>query len=349
MDADKKKALPQIVSSNVKIHKKDENSTVFRVLGVPYYGPEYLGFKDLHGEFFSKATDFAFVEGKREPIVPVALSYYDHAYNDNVGTDPIGVAKFVEETDAGQIWDIEIMRAYRYLDMLELMASKNLLGASSQPIQTAVDIDWNTGWIKKWPVAEMSLTPTPANPDAVAEVVKSFGLPPKMEKKNVDNEEKNQVDVVKEPTTETTTTETPSAEATSTPSLENEINEMFETEEPVVELETAKTIVELLTEVKSLSAQVKTLSETVAAMSTTVDAKFEAVTDGVTNVRTGLKALAQNVAKQVRFEVSDELDRKSKQSEVEREAEREVRQTPSTPFKMSYLPDNAPGQRKAVS
>lgn len=351
MEKDVSKKIPNIVSPMVKIHKKDDESTVFRVLGVPYYGPESLGFKDLHGEFFSKSTDFA-MTNERIPLMSNVISFYDHAYNENVGTDPIGTAKFVEETEKGQIWDIEIRRAYRYLDMLELMASKNLLGASSQPVQSAVEIDWQTGFIKRWPVAEMSLTPQPANPLAVAEVMKSFGFErnllmeekdPTLAKTEVEGsvtppvEEPVMEAATEEPVEQPTETKT---EGETEPTLEEEINSAFTEDDSATDpnlVEVAKALNTLIKCFNDLDTKIETISKTVTAS----DERSKAVVLEVSNVKNGLKALAKNVAKSVRFEMSEELQRRDEQPADEQEAERNLRKNIST-----FIPDNAPGFSK---
>lgn len=182
-----RKTLPRIVSQcKTGIVKQTDTSTVFRVLGVPYGGPEYLEGKDLHGEYFDRNTDFGWDKkslegGSREPVISRGLSFYDHAFHPKFGAEPIGTAKFYAETEEGQWWDIEVERAYRYHDFLLTLAQKGYLGASSQPIQTSVEVNYNwedgsgDGHIKRWHTAEVSLTPTPANPLAVVEVAKSFG------------------------------------------------------------------------------------------------------------------------------------------------------------------------------
>lgn len=171
----KTKALPQVICvGKTAVVKQTDTASTIRVLGVPYFGPDYLQGKDLQGEYFDKYTDYAMTPGTRVPMLEKILSYYDHAFHALFGSDPIGVAKFYAETEEGQWYDIEISRSFRYHDFLLQLAEKGALGASSQPVQTAVVIDYGSGHIEKWHSAEISLTPTPANPLAVASIAKLF-------------------------------------------------------------------------------------------------------------------------------------------------------------------------------
>ena len=172
----KKTHKTPVIISNCKagLVKQTAESSTIRVLGVPYGGVDYLEGKDLQGEYFDSKTDYAMIKGTRTPMLAQGLSYYDHAYHELFGSDPIGTAKFMSENDQGQWWDIEIARSFNYHDFILRLAEKGVLGASSQPVQTSVEIDWETGHIKKWHTVEISLTPTPANPLAIAEVAKSL-------------------------------------------------------------------------------------------------------------------------------------------------------------------------------
>lgn len=325
--------VPRIVSPAVKLLQKDDEKVTFQVIGVPYYGPKYLDGKDFHGEFFSKTTDYA-RDDDGTPMIKTVYAYYDHALNDNVGKSPIGFAKFVEETDAGQIWNIEILRAYRYRDMLdalEVMASKGLLGASSQPIQTSVEVDWDSGHIKSWHVAEISLTPTPANPAAVAEVLKRFNIEVNemgKQKTEGDNALENPSDV-ENPTENVTTGES-----------DNDIDKLFEGLDNDPNIEANKSINALFDMVKALDAKVDGLVSSVSQH----DDKIKTAVDVIARTNANVQALGVNIVKRLKTELSEE-DRRGI-SNPQREAEEEVldNRTKSNRNNVTSLfPDDAPG------
>lgn len=318
------KRLPKIFSPSVKVLKSDDDKTVFRVVGIPYGGPEYLGGKDLHGEFFAPDTDYGKDENG-EVVVKTIYAYYDHALNDAIGRDNIGYAKFYQENqDEGQIWDIEVRRAYRYHDMLLALAEKNLLGASSQPVQTAVDIDWESGKIKQWHPVEISLTTSPANPNAVAEVMKSFNLEldeGKMKKKT-EEDVKEDVEQVEESETST---------------LAEDIENVFDETEGDVDLD--------VSEIKSMLTDILTqLGELKSAQSKTLEGQVELVKElGI--VKSGLKTFAANVAKRLRMEVKTIADENEQMSDEERNVKNELeKESKSKTTSRSPIPAHAPGR-----
>ncbi len=323
----KGKFLPKIFSSSVQILKTDSTSTVFRVVGVPYGGPDYLQGKDLHGEFFSRNTDYGRKADGSFKVTQL-LSFYDHALNPNIGDDPIGDAKFFAESDMGQVWDIEVMRAYRYHDMLLQMAEKNLLGASSQPVQTAVEINGNTGEIKKWYLAEISLTPTPANPLAVAEVLKSFNI--EVKEAELENEDTTNVEngaEVTEPETD----------------LEQEIEQEFEQAET-----------ETLGEIKALLVELKAVVDAVVTAQTSEKETSKELLKEIGAVKAGVKTFASNVAKRLNIRIQDVAKDLEMRSNAEIEADGadpkkntdEEEETPRPVVVKSRVPAGAPGTKK---
>jgi hypothetical protein len=319
----KKRSLPRIISPSVKIVNKTDKATTFRVVGIPFGGPEFLDGKDLHGQYFDRAQTNYGKDADGNVIVKTIYAYYDHALNDRVGKDLIGFANYYAETDEGQVWDIEVMRAYRYHDMLLTLAEKNLLGASSQPVQTAVEIDWDSGLIKSWPPAEISLTPTPANPDAVVEVLKSFNL--KFEETETEEEEE----------------ETPNLEDV-VGDVSNDIDEMFnEEEEDSSSEDIAKAV---LPKIEELLTEIKKLTDSVNTFATKNAEEHKTLVNGMSKMTNGLKSFAGHVATRLKLNVEDVAKDLDKKSEEELDAEDELRET-SRRMK-SGVPAHAPGRAK---
>lgn len=319
-----KKLFKSASSSAVRVKSTTDQSTIFEIVGVPYGGPSFLQGKDFHGEKFTKETNYG-KNAQGTMVVDTIYAFYDHALNDLVGKDLLGYAKFIEDTDEGLIYEIEVDKAYRYRNMLLALAEKNLLGASSQPVQTAVDIDENTGIIKQWFPVEISLTPTPANPNAVAQVLKSFNMDYKMEDSVEEDMNKD--------TQETTDVET---------DLSKEIEQAFEdapTQEEITVTEIKALVVALQTELASIKAENAKSAANVVALGVEIG-----------KINTGLKTFALSVAKSLKSQVTDTLKALDKKSQVETEIEQELdgdteTDTNRRPPVKSVIPVNAPGMR----
>lgn len=118
-----------------------------------------FGGYDLVGDQFTKDTDF----GKTRPFIGLPV-YYDHALG-NLRSQ-IGVVTKWVQTEEGIDVEIEIDRAHKYAEQIMELVRRNMLGMSTGAIGHLVERLQN--WIKTWPVGELSLTPTPAEPRTVA-------------------------------------------------------------------------------------------------------------------------------------------------------------------------------------
>lgn len=331
-----KKLFKSIFIPSVKIKSSDSNKTVFEVVGVPYGGPDYLGGKDLQGERFTKNTDFG-KDLNGEIVVKTIYAFYDHAMNESIGKEQIGFAKFFQETDMGQVWDIEVSRAYRYHDFLLALAQKNLLGASSQPVQTAVEIDYETGDIKRWPLAEISLTPTPANPNAVMQVMKSLNMDFKMEVVVEEDVKKPEVEEEVPATTETE----------ELPDLADVIEDAFqaEGEEPVADAKSIKSMMEDMQKMMDLVQAMCAGMEEMKSERKELVTNQKALAVEIGKINAGLKSFAVGVAKSLKTQVKQTIADLDKKSEVERELEGELEGEPEglRPPVKSVIPAGAPG------
>ena len=139
----------------------DGSDLLVRGLGMPYGGP--MGGRDLEGEFFSAKTDFMFdfIGGER-PLL------YDHGLDDTVGPLVHGRVVEYKRTDDG-VWTIaQLDRRARYLQEIQELVSRGILSFSSGAYPYFAQVNKSTGEIERWPWVELSLTPTPMNPYAVA-------------------------------------------------------------------------------------------------------------------------------------------------------------------------------------
>lgn len=143
----------------IKLVDKTDDYLVVEGLGVPYRGPD--NGKDLDGEFFDEETDFLLDDYTDRPL------RYQHGRDSLIKYDKIGTVKEITRQERGLWVQSQIDRRNQYADMLEELLGKNVLGYSSGAQDSAAKIDPATGHIERWPIVEMTLTPTPANPYAV--------------------------------------------------------------------------------------------------------------------------------------------------------------------------------------
>lgn len=134
-------------------------------LAIPYGGP--FGGKDLDGEFFTKSTDFCLDWFPVRPVI------YDHGLDDAVKTSVVGRVTEHEDTEDGLWAQVQLDKNSRYLTAIQGLVKKGALSFSSGAMPHVVRKDKKSGEIVRWPWVELSLTPTPANPDAVVYAVKS--------------------------------------------------------------------------------------------------------------------------------------------------------------------------------
>lgn len=125
----------------------------------PYGGP--IKGKDLDGEFFSARTAFElewFGDWQR-PLL------YHHGLDPEIKTAVVGRIK-VTPTDAGLWMQAQLDSAHEYAAAVAGLVDSGTMGLSSGSVGHLVETDAKSGEIKRWPLIEGSLTPTPANPEA---------------------------------------------------------------------------------------------------------------------------------------------------------------------------------------
>lgn len=145
---------------SVKIIKQDEETAIVGGYGVIFGG------KDLVGETFTPATDFML------DAVPSKVVTYDHAMN-----EPIKhfIGKTIrEEIDEKGIWvEAQLDKAKDYVAEVLKLVEDGALGWSSGSIGHLVQLQESL--IKRWPIFEYALTPTPAEPRTLsAERIKAL-------------------------------------------------------------------------------------------------------------------------------------------------------------------------------
>lgn len=134
------------------------------ILAVPLGGP-FSG-KDGDGEYFTAKTDLC--EGWRGDTMPLL---YHHGLDDGPGVEPIGRVdcKSFDLKDDGWWVKAQLDKRSKYLAKIKKLIEAEALGASSGAMSHLVRRT-KAGEITRWPMVELSLTPTPCNPCATVTV-----------------------------------------------------------------------------------------------------------------------------------------------------------------------------------
>ena len=132
----------------VKILEKNENTALVGGWGVLYGG------QDLIGEHFDPETDYQL------DLVPKKSVYYDHALGEVKHALGNVIKNAVEDTG---IWvEAQLDRSKAYVEEVLKLIEQGVLGWSSGSIGHLIQTEGKA--IKRWPIVEFSLTPTPAEP-----------------------------------------------------------------------------------------------------------------------------------------------------------------------------------------
>jgi len=150
---------------SLKFTTLDDGSLQVEGVGIPFGGP--VNGKDLHGQFFSTKTDFAWdlIPDGQRPLL------YQHGLDSTMKTNVIGRWSVKKVDDAGVWVRAQLDARNEYIDEIKELLDSEALGLSSATMGHLVKVSAKTGEILRWPVVELSLTPNPANPSAY--VVKS--------------------------------------------------------------------------------------------------------------------------------------------------------------------------------
>jgi phage head maturation protease len=116
---------------------------------------------DLEGDYFTKSTDYGFpiTGGKRVPL----NVYYHHGMDAAVGKKSIGTG-YIKMTDEGLWYEAQLDMADEYGKMVAKLCKQGKMGFSSGAAAHLVERKSMGGAaeITRWPIAEASITPTPA-------------------------------------------------------------------------------------------------------------------------------------------------------------------------------------------
>ncbi len=113
--------------------------------------------RDLQGEYFTSETEFGLDWYAQRPVL------YHHGLDGNLKAAVIGMIDTLK-ADAVGLWaEAQLDLRQRYVQAVQRLVDKGVLGWSSGSLSHLVEV-LGDGQIKRWPIVEGSLTPTPAEP-----------------------------------------------------------------------------------------------------------------------------------------------------------------------------------------
>jgi phage head maturation protease len=135
---------------------------------------------DLEGDYFTKSTDYGFPmsEGKRVPL----NVYYHHGMDTSVGKKSIGTG-YIKMDNTGLWYEAQLDLADEYGSMIAKLCKQGKMGFSSGAAAHLVERKsmGDVSEITRWPIAEASITPTPAEyRNSVKSLKEYYGMEPMM-------------------------------------------------------------------------------------------------------------------------------------------------------------------------
>jgi len=136
---------------------------------------------DLEGDYFTKSTDYGFPVSKGQRV-PLNV-YYHHGMDAAVGKKSIGTG-FIKMDDTGLWYEAQLDLADEYGSMIAKLCKQGKMGFSSGAAGHLVERKSMGGAaeITRWPIAEASITPTPAEyRNSVKTLKEYYGMEPMMD------------------------------------------------------------------------------------------------------------------------------------------------------------------------
>ena len=132
------------------------------------------GQTDLQGEYFTPQTELGIDWYEKRPAL------YHHGLDGNLKAAVIGVIDTLRPDETGLWAEAQLDLRKRYVQAVRKLVERGSLSWSSGSLPHLVDVEGD-GQIKRWPIVEGSLTPTPAEPrntdvHALQSAYKALGL-----------------------------------------------------------------------------------------------------------------------------------------------------------------------------
>lgn len=126
--------------------------------------------RDLQGEYFTPETDLAIEWYAQRPVL------YHHGLDGTLKGSIIGTIDTLRPDDTGLWAEAQLDLRKRYVRTVLQLVERGILGWSSGSLPHLVEVA-DDGHIKKWPLVEGSLTPSPAEPRKTdVRTIKNYAL-----------------------------------------------------------------------------------------------------------------------------------------------------------------------------
>jgi len=129
---------------------------------------------DLDGEWFDPQTEEMTSIYKAVGKLPYL---YNHAADKTLKTAVVGVVDVMEADEIGLWYEAQLDLSNQYRTVIRALVGKGVLGTSSGSLPGGVRVE-KSGRIARWPVVEISATPTPVDPRQmerpIAEIKSAF-------------------------------------------------------------------------------------------------------------------------------------------------------------------------------
>ena len=130
--------------------------------------------RDLQGEYFTPQTDVGLDWYEQRPVL------YHHGLDGDLKAAVIGVIDTLMPDETGLWAEAQLDLRKRYVRAVQRLVDQGVLSWSSGSLPHLVEVNAE-GQIKRWPIVEGSLTPTPAEPrhacvQTLKSAYKSLGL-----------------------------------------------------------------------------------------------------------------------------------------------------------------------------
>jgi HK97 family phage prohead protease len=125
---------------------------------------------DLEHDFFTSETEFWLKDRVAVPLL------FSHGLDETIGKRRIGTMSFKQ--DSAGVWFEGILdQRDAYIEKILELIKKGVLGFSTAALSHLVERirkQKGVNWVKTWPIFELSLTPTPAEPRTLAQSLKHY-------------------------------------------------------------------------------------------------------------------------------------------------------------------------------
>jgi hypothetical protein len=129
---------------------------------------------DLDGEWFDPQTEELTSIYKAIGKLPYL---YNHATDSTLKSSVVGVVDVMEADEMGLWYEAQLDLSNQYRSVIRNLVSEGVLGTSSGSLPGGARVE-KSGRIARWPIVELSSTPTPADPRQmerpIAEIKSAF-------------------------------------------------------------------------------------------------------------------------------------------------------------------------------